>query len=476
METNGTAATHLITNGTKQEEKRSTWDVIKQSLRGEERDYTEGSIRHALFLLAIPMMLELGLESVFAVVDMFFVGRLGANAIATVGITESVMFLVYSLAIGISIAATAIVARRVGEKDPEAAARAGAQAVTLSLLISAAVSPVAVMLAGEILVLMGAEPAVVAEGVGFSRTMFGGAGVVVLIFVINGVFRGAGNAVMAMRSLWLASLINIMLCPVFIHFFGLTGAAAATVLGRGLGVAYQLYHLWRGNGLLKFQPRLFVPNPSILRSLVTVAFPATFQNIIASGSWVVLVRLVAETSGTAASAGYQIAVRNMMFFMMPAWGLSNAVATLVGQNLGAKQPERAEESVRLATRYNTLFMSIVTVLFVFAAVPIVRVYTQDASVLHYGALSLQIFGSGYIFYGLGMVMMQALNGAGDTRTPTLINVVGFWLFQIPLAYVLAKGLQWNALGSFVSVPVAETLIALLAWYFFKKGAWKAVKV
>jgi len=454
------------------------WEVIKQSLRGEEQDYTKGSIQRAVVLLAVPMMLELCLESVFAVVDMFFVGKLGANAIATVGLTESVMFLVYSVAIGISIAATAIVARRVGEKNVEAAAHAGAQAITLSLAVSVVFSVIGVVFAEQILALMGAQADVVAEGAPFTRIMVGGSAVVVLIFVINGVFRGAGNAVMAMRSLWIASLTNIVLCPVCIHFFGLSGAAVATVAGRGVGVAYQVYHLRRGGiaAAATFGWHHLRPDIALLRSMVSVALPAAFQNIIASGSWIVLVRLVAETSGTAASAGYQIAVRNMMFFMMPAWGLSNAVATLVGQNLGANQAHRAEESVRLATRYTVVFMGCVMLLFVLGAEPIVGVFTHDAAVLHYGTLALRIFGSGYIFYGIGMVMMQALNGAGDTTTPTIINAVGFWMFQIPLAYWLAKGVAWNAMGAFVAVPVAETLIAICAWVFFRRGAWKKVQV
>ncbi len=454
----------------------SIWYVIKQSLNGEEQDYTQGNIREAVFLLAIPMMLELCLESVFAVVDMFFVGKLGANAIATVGMTESVMFLVYSLAMGISTAATAIVARRIGEKNPEAAAHAGAQAVVLSILVAAVFSIIGLVFAREILTLVGASPAVVAEGTPFTRTMFGGAVVVVLIFVINGVFRGAGDAAMAMRSLWIASITNIILCPIFIYFFGLVGAAIATVVGRGTGVVYQVWHLQSGHGAVRFNLRRFRLDINIIRSIFTLAVPAAFQNIIASGSWVVLVRLVAETGGMAASAGYQIAVRNIMFFMMPAWGLSNAAATLVGQNLGAQQAQRAEESVILTAKYNAVFMSFVTVLFVFASAPIIGIFSHDAAVIGFGTLSLQIIGSGYIFYGIEMVMIQALNGAGDTRTPTIIHIIGFWFFQIPLAYFLSKGLHWNAAGAFAAVPIAETLMALIAWYYFKKGAWKEVKV
>ncbi len=452
------------------------WTIVKQSLNGEEQDYTQGSIRKAVFLLAIPMILELCLESVFAVVDMYFVGKLGANAIATVGLTESVMFLIYSFAMGISIAATAIVARRVGEKNPDAAAKAGAQAIVLSVGIALLFSIVGLLFADNILALMGAKPDVIAEGAGFTRTMLGGSVVVVLIFVINGVFRGAGDAAMAMKSLWLASMLNIILCPIFVHFWGLIGAAWATVIARGVGVAYQLFRLQSGQGILRLQLQRLRPDLAIIRHIVEIALPAAFQNIIASGSWVVLVRLIAETGGTEASAGYQICIRCIMFFILPAWGLSNATATLVGQNLGAKQTQRAEESVRLTARYNAIFMAFITLIFVFFADTIVRVFTLDAVVIGYGAEALRIIGAGYIFYGIGMVMTQALNGAGDTKTPTIINVVCFWLFQIPFAYLLAKGFHLNATGAFIAVPVAETLIALIAWYYFRKGAWKEVTV
>jgi putative MATE family efflux protein len=455
---------------------QSLFATVRASLRGEEHDFTQGDLQRAVFMLAIPMMLELSLESVFAVVDMFFVGRLGANAIATVGLTESVMFLVYSFSMGISIAATAIVARRIGEKDPEAASDAASQAIVLAVAVAGLFSVMGVIFASDILRLMGASPDVVTEGTPFTRMMFGGDIVVVLIFVINGIFRGAGDAAMAMRSLWVASIINIILCPVLIHFFGLVGAALATVVGRGAGVAYQLYGMQSGRGVVRFSFRRFRVDMEVLRSIVTVAVPAAFQNIVQSGSWIVLVRLVAETGGTAASAGYQIAIRNVMFFMLPAWGLSNAAATLVGQNLGAGKPERAEESVMLTAKYNVVFMLAVTIIFTLAAAPIVGVFTRDAAVLEYGTLALRILGSGYVFYGISMVMLQALNGAGDTKTPTLINLVCFWVFQIPFAYVLAKTMQWNATGVFIAVPVTEALVAVVAWYFFRKGAWKMVKV
>ncbi len=452
------------------------FSLIKESLNGEQQDYTQGSIRRAVFLLAVPMILELSLESVFAVVDMFFVGKLGQNAIATVGLTESVITIVYSIAIGLSTAATAIVARRIGEKNPEAAAHAGAQSLIIVAIVTAILSVLGVVFASEVLSLMGANPDVVAEGAIFTRIMLGGSGAIMLLFLINGIFRGAGDAAMAMRSLWIASITNIILCPIFINFWGLKGAAIATVIGRTSGVLYQCYHLFKGSGILRFYAHHFKIDVPLIKSIIHIAWPATFQFIIASGSWIILARLVAETGGTTASAGYQIAIRNVVFFILPAWGLSNAAATLVGQNLGAKQLYRAEQSVLIATKYNAIFMGFVMVLFLFFSNPIIRIFTQDEAVIHYGALSLQIMGSGYIFYGIGMVMAQSLNGAGDTRTPTMINFVCFWLLQIPLAYFLAKGLDWKATGAFIAIPLAESLIALMSWYYFKKGKWKAIEV
>ncbi len=384
--------------------------------------------------------------------------------------------IVYSIAIGLSTAATAIVSRRIGEKNPEAAAHAGAQAVLVSLLATVVLSVAGVVFAADILRLMGASHAVVRDGAVFTRIMFGGSIAIILLFLINGIFRGAGDAAMAMRSLWIASLINIILCPVFIHFFGLKGAAIATVIGRSTGVLYQCYHLFKGSGILTLHRHHFKADTVLVKSIVALAWPATLQFIIASGSWIILARLVADTGGTTASAGYQIAIRNVVFFILPAWGLSNAAATLVGQNLGAGQLKRAEQSVWTAAKYNAIFMCGVTLLFLFCAHPIIRFFTKDAAVAAYGTQALQIIGAGYVFYGIGMVMVQALNGAGDTRTPTLINFVCFWLFQVPLAYLLAKGLDWKSTGVFVAIPVAETLIALVAGYFFRQGRWKKVEV
>jgi putative MATE family efflux protein len=455
---------------------KKIFTIIIQSLKGEQYDYTKGNINKAVLLLAIPMMLELSLESVFAVVDMFFVSKLGPAAIATVGLTESVVTIVYSISVGLSTGATAIVARRIGEKNPEAAARAGAQSLIISIVISAVISIPGIIFAGDILTLMGASHEVVAEGMVFARIMLGGNLVIVLLFLINGIFRGAGNAAMAMKSLWIASLINIILCPLFIHLFGLKGAAIATVIGRGSGVIYQCYHLFKGKGIVKLKKSYFRVNFTLIKSVIKIAWPATFQFLIASGSWIVLTRLVAETGGTHASAGYQIAFRNMVFFFLPAWGLSNAAATLVGQNLGAKEIHRAEKSVYVATKYNAVFMGIVMLMFLIFPEPIIRIFTDDAAVLKYGAESLQIIGTGYIFFGIGMVMTQALNGAGDTKTPTVINFICFWLFQIPLAYFLAKGIGMQSTGAFIAIPAAEVMISVISWYYFRKGNWKQVKV
>ena len=458
--------------------------LIGQSLRGIEHDYTQGSIRTAIVLLAIPMILELSLESVFAVVDIYFVAQLpnSANAIQTVGLTESVITIVYSIAIGLSTGATAVVARRVGEKNLDGAAHAGIQAMVIALIVTAALSILGVIFAADILRIMGATPEVVKEGTIFTQIMLGGSLVIIMLFLINGIFRGAGNAAMAMKSLWIASILNIVLCPLLIYGYGpfpalgLKGAAIATTIGRGVGVIYQCYHLFYGKGLLKVKRSHFYWDAPVIKTLVKVASPATLQFVIASGSWIVLAWMVATSGGTNASAGYQIAIRNLVFFILPAWGLSNAAATLVGQNLGAKEILRAEKSVLLTTKYNAIFMSLVMALFLLFPNAIISIFTTEPEVHKYGVLSMRIIGTGFIFYGIGMVMIQALNGAGDTKTPTWINLAGFWLFQIPFAWILAKELKMGPVGAFIAIPVAETFIAVAAFYYFKKGKWKEVKV
>lgn len=459
-------------------------ELIKQSLKGEHHDYTQGNVKVAIALLAIPMILELSLESIFAVVDIYFVGHLenADVAIATVGLTEAVISLVYTLGIGLSTGVTAIVARRVGEKNVTEASKAGAQAILVSLLISIVIGTAGFVFAPDILALMGARKEVIAEGANFTRIIFASSPSIILLFMINGIFRGAGDAAMAMKSLWIASLLNIVLCPLLIYGYGpfpqlgLTGAAVATAIGRTCGVVYQCWHLFRLNRTIQILKSYFRPNFEIIKSLLAISTPAMFQFFIQSGSWIILTYIVSVTGSTDASAGYQIAIRNVVFFILPAWGLSNAAATLVGQNLGAKQPERAEESVLLTTKYNVIFMGLVTILFVVFSDAIIGMYTQDPIILSYGSQALQIIGFGYIFYGIGMVMIQSLNGAGDTKTPTWINILCFWIIQVPLAWLLAVHFKLGPLGAFIAIPTAETVLAVLAFYYFKKGKWKTVSV
>ena len=450
--------------------------LFREALKNHEYDYTQGSIREAILLLAIPMVLELSLESVFALVDIYFVGGLGKNAITTVGLTESVITIVYSMAIGLSTAATALVSRRIGEKDPEAASLAGAQSILLGIVCAIVISCIGIVFAADILRYMGASPDVVKEGTRFTQVMLGGSVVIILLFLINGIFRGAGNAMIAMKSLWIASAANIILCPLFIYgfHFGLVGAAIATTIGRGLGVLYQCRHLIKKGHTIQILPTHWRPHRAIMNSMLNISWPATLQFLIASASWIVLAKLVAETGGTEASAGYQIAMRNVVFFILPAWGLSNAAATLVGQNLGAGLPQRAKKSVLLAAQYNAYFMSMVTLLFVVWPSPIIRFFTSDAQVISYGVDALRVIGCGYLFYGVGMVMVQSLNGAGDTKTPTVINVICFWGVQVPFAFIASKYVGTK--GVFMAIPIAETLIAVMAFWYFQKGKWMTTKV
>lgn len=462
----------------------SVFSLIKEAIRGGENvDYTTGSIRRAVILLAIPMILEMVLESVFALVDLYFVGHLpdSNKAQQVVGLTESVITIIYSLSIGISMAATAMVARRIGEKDPVAAAKAGAQTTLLAVALTLLISIFGFIFAKDILRIMGAAPETVAYGVNYTRIMMGGSIVIMLLFLINGIFRGAGDASMAMRSLWLANACNIILCPILIRgfgpipAFGLTGAAMATTIGRGTGVIYQLFHLFNGRNIIKMKWAQFVPDWKQLKQIVGIAAPATFQFMVASGSWIILTALVAE-SGEAASAGYITALRVVMFFILPAWGLSNAAATLVGQNLGAGQPQRAEESVLKTAKYNAIFMGIVTVIFFIAAPQIIGIFAKEEHSKRIAVEAMMIISSGYIFYSIAMVMTNAFNGAGDTWTPTIINAIGFWAFQIPLALVLVKTMKLGATGAFIAIPVAETAIAIVAFFVFKRGKWKLKKV
>lgn len=458
----------------------SLFSLIKKSLSGEVQDYTNGSIRKAVLLLAIPMILEMLMESVFAVTDLFFVGHLSDSsyAITTVGLTESVLSIIYSLAIGISMAATAMVARRIGEKNKEGAAESALQSLILATSIGIIICVIGFILAPDILRWMGAEPRTVEMGTPYTRIMMGGSLVIMFLFLINGIFRGAGDAFMAMKSLWLANICNIILCPVLIYgfgpipSFGLTGAAIATTIGRGIGVLYQLYHLFGGRSIVNIKPGNIKINWTIIRSLIKIASPGTLQFIIGSCSWIFLARLVAETGHSSASAGYQTAIRLVIFFLLPAWGMSNATATLVGQNLGAGKPERAVDCIIKTAKYNTIFMAMVSMLLLFTSNQMISLFTNDASVKAYAVQALQTISFGYLFYGVGMVLINAFNGAGDTKTPTWINLFCFWGFQIPFAYLLAKQFTMGPTGVFIAIPVTETLVTVVAYILFKKGKWK----
>ena len=460
------------------------YTLIKQSLNGEELDFTQGSMRRAVLLLAIPMMLEMAMESVFALVDLYFVGHLhnSSHAIQTVGLTESVLTVIYSLAIGMSMAATAVVARRIGEKNPVAAAKAGVQAILIAGAFNLMISITGLIYATDLLLLMGASPETARQGTTFMRIMMGGSIIIVLLFLINGIFRGAGNAAIAMKSLWIANIANIILCPMLINglgpipAFGLTGAAIATTIGRGIGVCYQVYHLLNGSGMLTIKLAYFIPQWEQITALLKIAAPGIFQFVIASCSWIFLAQLVATTGGDHGSAGYQTALRLMMFFMLPAWGMSNAAATLVGQNLGAKKIERAEQSVMKTAKYVVTYMLIVMVITFAAAHYFVAFFTNDVQIQEVAREALYIMSIGYIFYGIGMVLISTFNGAGDTWTPTWVNLFGFWLFQIPLAYFLAKYIGLGPIGVFIAIPVAETGIAIAGYILFKKGKWKTIKV
>lgn len=454
--------------------------LLKESIRGGNHDFTKGSIRRAVLLLAIPMMLEMAMESVFALVDLYFVGHLhnSSYAIQTVGLTESCLTIIYSLAIGMSMAATAIVARRIGEQNPVAAAKAGMQTVSLAILVNLVIGIAGFYFASNILTIMGASAETTRLGTNYTRIMMAESLIIMMLFLVNGIFRGAGNAAIAMRSLWIANIANIILCPIFINLlgFGLTGAAIATTIGRGTGVAYQLYHLFNGKNIIKVHLAYLKPHWEQMKAILKIAIPGILQFVIGSCSWIFLAQLVATTGGDHGSAGYQTGIRLMLFFMLPAWGMSNAAATLVGQNLGAKEFARAEDSVFKTVKYNVLYMAGVTVITFLLATYLTAFFTNDMAVRDVATQSLRILSVGYIFYGIGMVMMSAFNGAGDTWTTTWVNLFGFWLLQVPLAYVLDKHFEMGVTGVFLAIPIAETCMAIASFFLFRSGKWKKVKV
>lgn len=459
----------------------SVFRTILQSLRGEHHDYTSAPLNRAVLLLAVPMVLEMVMESLFAIVDVFWVSRLGKEAVAVIGLTESVMSLIYAVAIGLSIAGTAIVARRIGEKDPVRAAHAAGQVILLGVVVSAALGLALGSFAPQILRLMGADEATVKLGSGFTALMLGGNATVFLIFLLNAIFRGAGDAVIAMRTLWLANALNIVLGPCFIFGWGpfpelgLLGAAVATNLGRGIGVLYQVWHLTARPGRVRLHLADLRPDFPALAAILRTAGHGIAQLLISTTSWVGLFKILA-VFGSSAVAGYTIAIRVVIFALMPAWGLANAGATLVGQNLGADQPDRAEAAVRIATRFNIIFLGVVGAVFIALSSWIVGQFTTDAEVFRHGQRALWIVSLAFPLYAAGMCLESAFNGSGDTWTPTRLNFFCFWLCQVPLAWVLARPLGLGPTGVFIAVPVSFSILTVWSAILFRRGSWKRQRV
>lgn len=460
---------------------REGFTLIGKAIRGEQANITGGSIDRAIILLAVPMILELSMESLFAVVDVFFVSKVGINAVAVVGLTESMLTIVYSLGWGLAMGATAVIARRVGEKNNDAAAVVAVQAIYIALFIAALISILGIFFSEDLLRMMGASEQVISEGKGFTKIMLTGNIVIMLLFLINGIFRGAGDAALAMRSLWIANILNIILDPLLIFGYGpfpelgVKGAAVATTIGRGAGVLYQLYHLFKGKGIIKIHSENWKLDWPVIKNLISVSAGGTGQFIIASASWIFLMRIMSQF-GSTALAGYTIAIRVIVFTILPAWGMSNAAATMVGQNLGAQQPDRAEKAVWRTGFFNMIFMLTVMVIFLLFSKNIVSFFTRDPEVIKDAAECLTIVSIGYIFFSYGMIIAQSFNGAGDTRTPTVLNFFAFWCVQIPLAYILAITFSFGPRGIFAAIVISEILLTTAGIILFRRGKWKEVKV
>jgi len=455
----------------------SLWGAVREALRGSHRDYTEGPLRHAVMVLAIPMVLEMLMESIFVVADVFFVARLGSDAVATVGLTESVLALVYAMAMGLSIGVTAMVARRTGEHDHEGAALAAVQGLLLGCVVAVVVGVAGAISAPRLLALMGASPEVIASGTNFMRVMLGGSASILLLFLVNAVFRGAGDAAIAMRTLWLANGINILLAPCLIFglgpfpAMGVTGAAVATTIGRGVGVLFGLSRLFSPRSRLAVGRGHLRLELTLMRRLFRLSGNGTLQVLIETASWIALVRIMAGF-GSEALAGYTIAIRIILFALLPAFGLGNAAATLVGQALGAGKQERAVRSVHMAGKYNTIFLGVVSLGFMLGAPAIIAPFSHDPEVSAFAADGLRVLAAGFLLYAYGMVISQSFNGAGDTRTPTVLNLVCFWLLEIPLAYLLAVPLGMGPHGVFLAITIAFSTFTALAVLMFRRGRWK----
>lgn len=453
---------------------------IIEAIRGGEKDYTSLKTSKALLLLSIPMVLEMIMESIFAVVDIFFVSKLGAEAVATVGITESTMTIVYAFGFGFAMATTALISRRIGEKNKVGAADTAWQSIVVGIIISIPIAFVGIYFYRDLLSLMGASDSMINNNGGYMQIMLGGNVIIMLLFIINSIFRSAGDAAVAMRVLWIANIINIILDPLLIFGWwifpelGVAGAAWATNIGRGIGVVLQLFILFRGSSIIKLSIKNLKIQWTILYQLILKSGGGIAQNIIATASWIGLYRIIGSYDPTVI-AGYTIAIRLVVFFILPSWGLANAASTLVGQNLGAERPDRAERSVWLAAKANVVLMGFISLFMIFSPSVFIGIFTDDLQLLNEGTKALRIVGGGFAFYALGMVMIQSHNGAGDTYTPTWIYLISFWLIEIPLAYWFSEFVFNKVEGVYWAILIAEGLMSLIALYIFKRGKWKSIK-
>ncbi len=461
---------------------RKIIDILKDSLETKPRDFTKGSIRRALILLSIPVVLEMSMEALFAIVDIFWISRLDNEAAVTaIGLTETFMFVVMSVALGLSMPATAIVARRIGEQDEVGASDSAFQAIVISIVVAILLGMIGFYFAGDLLLTMGAQQVVLDEGLIYTQIILGLNVIMMLLYVNNAIFRGAGDANIAMRTLWLANGLNIVLDPILIFGLGpitgmgIQGAAIATCIGRGIGVLYQFYHLFNGSSLIKLVFSKLRIQLDIIVQILKMSVGGAGQHLLTTASWIFIASILADF-GTESFAGYTYAMRVIAFTILPGWGVAMAAATLVGQNLGAGQQERAEKSVWLAAYYNMIFLATISVLFFVMAEQVIGIFTEDPIALESGSLALKVIIAGYIFYAYEMVIGQAFNGAGDTVTPTVLNFICFWLIQIPLSYILSKFLGYGPIGVYASISIASSILAVLAIVIFRKGNWKKVEV
>jgi putative MATE family efflux protein len=460
---------------------RSFFREIKEAVSGTEQDFTEGKLSRAILLLSIPAVLEMVMESIFVIVDIYFVSKLGADAVATVGITESMITIVYAIAIGLGTATTSLVSRRIGEKNPDSASRSAFQAILVGLTVSILIGIPGVLYAENLLGMMGASHSIIENMSGYTRIMLGGNVVIMMLFIINAIFRSAGDAAVAMKVLWIGNIINIILDPCLIFGLGpfpqlgVTGAAIATNIGRGTAVIVQFYLLFFGKKRIRLSVKHLAFDFRIMLKLLKLSFGSIGQNLIGTTSWIALVRII-SIFGSEVVAGYTIAIRIIGFILLPSWGISNAASTLVGQNLGAKKPDRAERAVWVTGWVNMILLGTIGTVLVLFPEPFIRLFIESENVIKSGVLGLRIISIGFIAYGLGMVLVNSFNGAGDTSTPLKINIFAFWLVEIPLAWLLAIKAGLNEEGVFIAIVVAESLMTLIAWLVFRRGKWKLKEV